>query len=197
MSALELTTAPQALPATISDVKRHLGVTDEEHDSDIELAIKAAANYLTRRTGRSLITTRYTLKLKQFPKDRYTPVELPYPPLKTIVSVNYYDGDNVSQAYSTYQLQTTTDAHASIFPEVGEDWPCTKARIDAVTIVYDAGVDTDEEIPPEANQFIRLWCRQQYDNADGHLTREVKSGLESLAHSLWIGKYADPDKSPY
>ena len=195
---IEITTSPTGLPVSLSEAKRHLGITDDTHDVDIERLIRAGSNYLIRSTGRSLLVTGYTLTLGCVPPDRRTPIELPYPPLSVIGSINYYDESGSVQALSTYQVVKSVDTVAKIYPDVGGDWPTVESdRVNALTIVYTAGYADADAIPDEAKLYIKEWARNHYDNADGLLDASVAAGLSSLANSLWVGNYADPGTSPY
>lgn len=173
---------------SLSDAKRSLGVSDDSHDRDIDELIEAATNVLRRWTGRAPITTNYRLSLSCF----RCPLELPFPPLASVTSVEYRDSAGVLVPITNYQVQTSENVPAILSPAPTEVWPIVQSsRVDAVVINYVAG---PTEALPETKQFIRLLIRHWYDNPSavmaGVMTKEVEFTLRSLAASLGIGNYA-------
>lgn len=194
---IQVLTPPSDLPVTRSDVQRHLGVTDDEHDIDIERLIRLGANFLSKQAGVSLQTTTYRLTLDRFPGCG-TIIRLPYPPLQSVTKVEHYvDGSPVELAEGTdYQI---VPGSPDLMPGIGKTaWPATDSdRVDAVNIDYDAGYATQDDLPAEAAQYIYASARANYDNPDGYFPDEVLRGLRSLAMSMWQGRYPDPDTHPY
>lgn len=173
-------------------MKRHLGVTDDWHDLDIDSMQAAAINVLRRWTGREIEQASYVLTASEFPGCSLA-FELPYPPTIAIQSVQYYDTDGVLQTISDYQLERPHELPAIVFPPINEAWPVVQqGRIDAVRIAFTAGYTTPA---PEAVHFVKLLVRHWYDNPSavltGTISKEVEFSLRSLANSLGLGFYAD------
>ena len=191
--SLTALTTPTAIPLTTAEAKRHLGVTDSDHDLDIDTLIKAAMNYIERRSGRTLLTTSYRLDLPCFP-DR---IELPKTPLESLTSIDYYDVDGNDTPLANYQVWSSIDVPSYIVPAPSEVWPQTQAeRIDAVRVVFDAGYGaTEATVPPEAKHAIKLLIRHWYDNPSavivGSISKEVEFAADALIRSLGTGFYAD------
>lgn len=180
---------PGSLPVSLAEVKRHLGLSSDEHDLDVELLIKSAANELVRRAGIALTTTRIEVALQCFPPSGL--IELPYPPLSSIVSVVYRDTDDVEQTLTSvdYQLDQPDGVPAKLYPATDTEWPTVKDdRFDAVKITFDAGVASADNVSPEARLFIKHRCRAWFDNPDGDAF-ETRA-IDSLVRSLWVGNYA-------
>ena len=185
-------TVTKAGIASLSDLKRHLGVTDDWHDRDIEDMQAAALNVLRRWTGREIEQASYVLTASDFPESSRA-FELPYPPTIAIQSLQYYDVDGVLQTISDYQLERPSDLPVILFPAVNGYWPVVQpGRIDAVRIAFTAGYTTPA---PEAVHFVKLLVRHWYDNPSavltGTISKEVEFSLRSLANSLGLGFYAD------
>lgn len=194
---ITITTSPSGLPVELSEVKRQLGVTDDEHDTDIERLIHAAAKDLENRTGRTVLQTGYTFKRGGFPPES-CPIVLPAPPTSSVTSVNYRDTSGSDTTYTGWQLDNTPESFSLLYPQIGQLWPETQyGRVDAVTIVYVGGYADQDSVPELVRQYISVWCRNQFDNADGYLSKQVSEGLKSLAHSLSVGRYVDTYESPY
>jgi uncharacterized phiE125 gp8 family phage protein len=195
--SIQILTPPSDLPVMRSDVQRHLGVTDDEHDLDIERLIRMAANNLTKQAGIALQSTTYMLTMDMFPK-RCAVIRLPYPPLQSITTFEHYvDGAPVALEEGTdYQIVPGT---SNLMPGIGMTmWPGTDTdRVDAINITYVAGYPTQDDLPAEAAQYINVSARASYDNPDGYFPSEIQQGLRSLAMSLWAGRYPDPDTFPY
>lgn len=199
---LSARTAPKKTIVSLAEAKRHLGVADNTHDIDIERMIRAATEVLTRSTGRAFLTTEYRLRLAGFCAIggfASFPIELPFPPLISIDSITYYDSAGDQQTFSDYQLENDGDMPARLFParDSGLQWPVVQSdRVDAVTIDYTAGYgDSDDAVPPTAQQWVLLAIRHWYDNPaaviTGTISKEVEFSLRSLRASLGIGYYAN------
>lgn len=185
-------TVSKAGIVSLSDLKRHLGVTDDWHDRDIEDMQTAALNVLRRWTGREIEQASYLLTAAEFPWVSCA-FELPYPPTIAIQSVQYYDTAGVLQTISDYQLERPLDLPVILFPPINGTWPVVQqGRIDAVRISFTAGYTTPA---PEAVHFVKLLVRHWYDNPaavlTGTISKEVEFSLRSLANSLGLGFYAD------
>lgn len=202
MPQIAILQPPAALAIPLGEIKRHLGLTDSEHDTDLLGMIAAATNLLIRWTGRALITTQYRFTLPAFRRHGCEwPIELPFPPL--IVSeaqplvIKYRDPAGVEQTLSDYQLIRSAEVPAAIRPGINQGWPPIQAdRVDAVVIDYYAGYGADDEtVPPEAKQWLKLVVRHWYDNPSAILTgqtsREIELAAGSLRRSLGTGYYAD------
>ena len=192
---LKRTLLPTSSPISLADAKRHLGVTDDLHDRDILALVQAAANTLRRWTGRELLATTYELTFRRFPAGVSEGFELPFPPLVSITSIQYYDAAGVLQTYSGAQIELSEVVPAILWPARNTSWPDVQSdRTDAVKITYVAGYASPEVLPAEVGQFIRLLIRHWYDNPSAVTTgstKEVELSLRLIANSLGTGFYAD------
>jgi len=187
------TTQTSKLLVSLAEAKRHLGLSDNDHDTDVETLIRAANNYLVRRTSRTLIDTTYALKLhadEWCPGDR-SALELPNGPVRSITTAKYYDVDGVDTDL-LYQL-ATDDFRAELWPTIGASWPSVQAeRVDAVRITYAAGPAA--EPLPEAKRAALLLVRHWYDNPSavvtGAVATKIEFAVDSLCRSLGVGRYA-------
>lgn len=183
------------LPVALATAKRHLGVTVDERDHEIETSIKAASGYLGTRTGRAWITTGYRLVLEEFPEG----IVLPRPPLIGVDVVQYYDTDSVLQTMDRDDWQVIIGGNlpATLRPAPGICWPTAEIdREDAVQIRYRAGYgETPEDMPAEFTQACLLLIRHWYDNPSavitGSISKEVELSVASLVRSLGTGFYAN------
>jgi len=116
------TTPPSLEPLTLDEVKTFLRVDLTTDDALITALITAARMFCEANTGRSLITRSYSLFMDRWPEarrsHRFMPgaedrpyrlpiafvtgaVELPYPPLLSVVQINVYAADNSVTVYDS------------------------------------------------------------------------------------------------
>ena len=115
-------------------LKSHVRVDFDDDDNLLALYLSAAVSYFERASRRLLTQQTRTLKLGSF-----TDSMLPFPPLVSLTSVQYVDGDGATQtlASSSYRLDTTKPVlvlrfHGAL-PDLDPDVS------DRVTITYVCG----------------------------------------------------------
>ena len=193
---LKRTTSPATEPITLAEAKKHvevaLAVTD--HDTHLsDMLIPAARERAETYTGRAWITQTWTLTLDRFPA--WT-IPLPRPPLVSVTSITYVDGDGDTQTLSSslYRVSTNTGGGAPgrITPAYGEVWPTIRNLTDAVTIVYVAGYGAASSVPRAAKQAILLTVGNWFANREpvvvGVSASEVPQNAKWLLDSLRAGK---------
>lgn len=195
--ALSYRTRPTQYPISMAEVKRHLGLMSEDHDTDLDRMIAAATNMLQKSIGRQLVTAELRLTLHDFcgPDGFAYPIDLPMPPLVTIDAVKYRDtgGVEVTMTSNDYQLVKGENIPARLYPSTTLVWPVVQPhRVDAVIIDYTAGYGDQDDVPAEAKQWLLLVIRHWFDNpsAIGTQSKEFELSARSLRASLGIGYYA-------
>lgn len=153
-----LTRRTPLYPAISShEVRAQLRATSDEESSLIESYILAAQQEIETHCERALSVAKYELILPRFPSNSVTTskmlpfecdrfrnvpgavISLEMPPVQKIASIQYYDGDNVSQTLTDYDLCNRTEP-AELRPDIDDEvWPTTYSRWDAVTITFWAG----------------------------------------------------------
>lgn len=137
------TVEPTTLPFNLGFLRdRVLRTANGDVEDDvIEAYLRAAIQAAEQDTRRALELQTWELVLSGFP---WGAIELPRPPLLAVTSVAYYDDDEAEQTLTASPAQYLTVpsgryTRAKLTPLVGETWPTTPARLDAVTITYEAG----------------------------------------------------------
>lgn len=191
---LQVLLKPKALSVGLNDVKRHLGVTSDERDLDIEALIAAAVAYIARRTGRTFGTTLYrlTLSYDELVHGSFDKIVLAYPPVQAIALIEYEDEVGQTVELTDYQLVANDDM-AYVLPAAGARWPALQdENATAFRIEYMAGYTS---LPDEAVLAVKLLVRHWYDNASavvtGTISKEIELSLGSLCRSMGTGWYAD------
>lgn len=161
---LELVTPPDATPVSTAEAKTHLAVEHTEHDTFITSLIDAVTAELDGRFGylrRALVTQTWRYSLPFFPACRK--IELPLPPLQSVTSVKYYDGNGDEQTLSTDSYRVVSNAFVGYIELVpAQSWPGTAYRSDAVTIEYVAGFGDAADVPANIKAAMLLRIGELY-----------------------------------
>jgi uncharacterized phiE125 gp8 family phage protein len=144
--------------------------------------IVAARRWLEAATDRALVIADWEWRLPGFPGPR---IELPYPPLKAVVSVKFLDASAALQtlAPATYVV-VVSSIPGRIDLATGQSWPQTAIHPEAVTITYTAGGAADDL----AKLIIKLLAAHWYEHREatsmGGNPAEVPPGIQALAWAL-------------
>lgn len=136
--------------------------TDGEEDDHIANLIRTATEIAEDHSHRAIRPSVRRLLMTGFPSSY---VELPYPPVIEVQSVEYYDGDNQLQDYGGSPPSWILSGFR-LEPGVGLSWPSTTARAGAVVITYRAGYETKSQVPWKVKQGIAVLAGELYKNPD-------------------------------
>ena len=179
--SLRISTEPTEEPVTLAEAKLHLrideiGSSSDGHpdDSLVSVMTTAARDWAEHFLRRSLVTKTYELTLDEFADE----IELPMPPVQSVVSVQYVDeaGDTQTLSSALYSLDKRTEP-GYLLPAAGSFWPKTADQVNAVTIRYVAGYSGPAEDP------------QAYP-----LPRSLRAGVLLLLHDLYENRGNAADK---
>lgn len=158
MTRLVLTSEPAVEPLTVAEVRERCGITTTEMSNDtVSALITSARQQLdgwAGMLGRCLITQTWTLYVDEFDD---CGIEIPLPPLQSIASVKYIDGDGAEQTVdaSVYRIIPGTPSLLEL--AYGESWPSHREQDDAVRVEFVAGYgDTGSSVPEPIRQAICL-----------------------------------------
>jgi len=189
-----LITPPVQSPVTMDYLKRHLRSLSSSEDSLIYSWIWAAASFIEAFTGRQLITATREIWLDRFPMTYATlgtgcRIELPYPPLQSVTSVQYVDGtgdvldftDGGSPESPLFAVKAPAGPYAEpgwIEPIYGASWPTARTESGAVRIRFVCGYgDSDEDIP----ELLKVALAFLVGNFDQNRSADlIRSGFASL-----------------
>lgn len=148
---------PGAEPITLTEAKLHLRVEHTVDDDLITALIQAARERAEHLLGRSLITQIWTRVLDAFPTAE---IELGVPPVQSISSVAYIDGNGDSQTMPSadYSLDNTTLPGWVLPSENLSTWPSTLDTANAVTVTFVAGYGASGTAVPAA---IKAWMKME------------------------------------
>lgn len=184
-----VTTPPASEPLTVAEVLKHSRISDQGDNAYIAALITKARDWIERTQHRALWTQTITVTLDAFPSSRA--IELERPPLVSVTSISYLDGDGASQAFTSFAVDDMTEP-GRIVLDSGASWPDTSDEPNAVTIVYQAGY-TAQTFPPAYKHAICLLVAHWYDNREpsviGTITAALPFSLQSLLDSCSWGNY--------
>jgi len=174
------TVAPANMPVSLAEAKAHLRVDHDDQDELITAQIKAATAHFDGYTGilgRALVTQTWRQDFCRF-ADR---LPLPVSPVTAIVSVGYYDADNMQQTLDAGVYDLFADARgAYVSLQPGQVWPTTFNRAHAVSITFTAGFGAATDVPEPIRQAILLIVQRLFDGAD----TEIDVAIDRVVHAL-------------
>lgn len=166
-------TAPVLEPVTTDEVKAQCRVTGSADDWLIAGMVKAVRQSLEGRDGwlgLALVTQTWDYKLNEFPAGS---IDLPLPPLASVISVAYRDEDGAPQTFSSGSYTVTgvgLPGGGAIALAEGESWPATDGTAECVTVRFVAGL-AQADVPEAIKLGIKLLVEDQYDRPEGDLLR--------------------------
>lgn len=187
---------PSTVPIlTKSEVKLHLRIEPEEtvEDTLLDALIVAAQENAAVVTRRAMQPETWTAYYDDFP-DYSSILCLPYPPLRSVTHVKYYDQNGVLTTLDSSLYQVDTKATPGRIALVsGEVWPTTELyKINSVEVEFIAGYDTAEtpstpplEVPKMIIQAMLLMIGHWYkhkENVSALSLKEIPMAAETL---LW------------
>lgn len=186
MYGLELVTPPASEPVNLTTLKDHLRINLNDEDTILSLYLTAARQLFENLSGRQLMEATWKLYLDSWPKVIY----LPKPPLKTLVSVKYYDANDQLQTLdpSAYTLDAKREP-ARI--HVNDTWPTLTDTVrPKVVVEFQAGKTNAADVPEIVRQGIMLLAGTYYANRES-LTEakleELPMGFRAIVDQYRVG----------
>jgi uncharacterized phiE125 gp8 family phage protein len=126
--------------------------------------ITAARRQAENLTGRVLITQAWTHTLDAFP---VAAINLPNPPLVSVASVKYINGDGTLTTIDAADYTVhTAGLHGLVVPAYGQSWPSSRAEPEAVRIEFTCGYGTAAAVPQEIKQWMLVQIGHWYSNRE-------------------------------
>lgn len=173
-------------------------------DPGVSSLIQMSREWAEQETERAFLTQTWMLYLDSFPWWR-SPIQLPKPPLQSVVSVSYYDENNVLQLWdpSNYIVLAPagpTAQRAQIVPASGVSWPLlpsfalTQRRPDGVQVEFNCGWTAPNLVPQAIKQAQKLMLGNLYRNREaGQIIRGsadvLPFGVDALLASYRVQVY--------
>lgn len=162
---------------TLAYAKLHIRALGNADDTLIAVYINAATSYFEEQTGRQLITATREYWLDAFPflgsSGRDARIELPHPPLQSVVSVKYIDSTGTLQSFTggsplapLYRASTPAGEYAHrgyVEPLAGGTWPIARDETGSVRIQYTCGYGSTPDDVPELARGILCYLVGHFD----------------------------------
>lgn len=192
---------PAVPPVTVEYARRHLRSLGNSEDVLVENWIWAAASYIQEQTGRQFGLATREAWLDAFPgapgsSFRSLKIELPFPPLQSVVSVSYVDGDGVVQTFEDTSTSPATSlinvrapqgdyaAPGTVEPTSGQSWPTTRCESDAVRIQYTCGYGATSDDTPALLKGAILYLVSHFDQFRGAVHEARRGQVLELPYGV-------------
>jgi uncharacterized phiE125 gp8 family phage protein len=187
---------PTSEPISLEDVEKHTRLqgqlTDEQ--STVDIIISAICERAESLTNRALISQTWEASFNLFPSERI-PIVLPKPPLQSVVSIKYFDVNNVEQTLNplSYKVVLDNSDYGYVIPIYGLTWPVALNDVNSVTIKFVCGYgpiepETSDNIPAGIKQWMLINAANLIENRESIVIgngREAAIDItETLADSL-------------
>lgn len=199
-------------PITLAECRTHLNIYPYEVDSDgvrthpddamILAMLEAARVSCEDFTGRAITRKTYEIALDNFPfsNPQYVPsslidaatssrngaIELPMPPLVSVVSVMVGDTSDALMTTDEYLVDDYSQP-AKLYPPTGTYWPSIASAKNQIKVRYIAGygVDSDGNIPLPAaiRHAILLALGSMYANRED-VAELLRGGFATLPNGV-------------
>ncbi|MXS81572.1 head-tail connector protein [Nitrosomonas oligotropha] len=136
--------------------------TNATGDPELRLLISAVRQKAESILKRYLITQTVDMYL-----DCFESWEIRMPPLQSVTSIVYTDGNGIEQTLSASDYQVdSVGAPARITPAYNKTWPETREQMNAVRIRFVAGYGTAADVPECVRDWMLKRIKHAYDNRD-------------------------------
>lgn len=207
-----VTLAPTEVGIDLEELKTQLSITGSTDDARLMRVAAAALTFTERYLNRTLLTRTYLYTLNSFTcvlrgelddfwyeptamNSRITPyITLPYPPLRAVASVKYYDDAGVLQTISpgNYQVDARREPGV-ILPVYGYSWPSPKTMLNAVEIEYTAGYgDLFSTLPDDLRHGVMMLIGHLNENRETTTPlslADVPFGFDDLVAGYKTGSF--------
>jgi len=162
MLKTKLITAPTFYPVSLDLMKSHLRITNTSEDDDIIDYVRAATNYIENYTGLKLTTQTWDYYMDDFPGGT-DKMFVPFPPLQSITSIKYQDGDDAQQTWDSSNYTTDIISWPGRVEYV-TGWPSTYDKINAVVVRFVCGYSDEADIPYDLKAAVKLFAAHLFEN---------------------------------
>lgn len=180
--AIRQTVAPTIEPVSLDEVKLHLRLdSGSSEDTLLSSLIATARQYCEQYQRRAYITQTWELWLDRFPT--VPVIDIPLPPLQSIISIKYYDTANSEYTLAASEYFADIKSQPGrISLHYGKTWPSLTLRpSNAVCITFVCGYGaTAASVLERIRQAILLTIGHLYEN------REAVSNVQAYVVPMTV-----------
>lgn len=161
MGKWKITTAAATAVLTTAEAKAFLRVDSSDEDTLIDALIAGATQHAQNYLEQAFVTQTVTEKFDELG----SVLRLSVHPVISITSIQYIDENGDTQTLAADQYNADTYAkRAVIEPAYGVSWPTVRPQRNAVTVVYQAGYGSADNVPEDIKLAIRQIVADAFDN---------------------------------
>lgn len=171
--AIKVITSPAIEPVSLIDVEGQCNTGDLTEQADtVNGYIVAIRQKVENDLRRTMITTTRDLVLDSFPcsstRNPFAALEIPLPPLQSVVSVKYLSTDHVLTTLDAAEYVVDTDSTPGrVMPAYGKVWPSTLDYPGSIRVQFVAGYGDDAaDVPQCIRNFMLLNISALYENRE-------------------------------
>lgn len=139
----------------LEDEKRHLRVSDADHDVEILRLIERATFWCQNYTRRKFLSTGMEWSFTRFTN----PIPFSWSPLEAVTDISYVDVDGNPQTVTptVYEVRTNR-IPGEIILQYQEDWPTdVRDHDDSITVSLTVGYGSSpDDVPQEIRQAVTM-----------------------------------------
>lgn len=152
-----LVTAPTTQPVTVTEVKQHARMSQDNDDASFQRFIRAATEQAEETLNRGLMTQTWQMTLDWWYDVMYLPRASP---LQSITTIQYYDTNGTLQTLATSVYDTDAVSRpARIVLKPNQVWPALQSTrfTPRVIVTYVIGWTSADLVPERIKQGIRMY----------------------------------------
>ena len=177
-------TPPEVEPITLDQFKLFARIDGTYEDTNLELLLSTAVIGVEDYLKKALIERTFVLSMDWWPE----PLQLPYPPLLSIVEVRTLDEESIKTVYSSdsYFVRTNNNGPGEIIIKNGVTPPVNTSRFTGgYEVEYKAGYGGDPlDVPASIRHGILLLATFCYENRVPILTGTIMTEVPGLKEAL-------------
>lgn len=175
---------PTVEPVSLAEAKTHLRVDHDDEDTHIDGLLLAARIHCEKVARRAFTTRTLRATVDGWPADGV--IELAYPPLQSISSVEIRRADGTTEVVNPVDYVVDTDSEPGrLFPALGASWPsATLRQLAGLAIEYVAGYGTAADVPQTYKMAILLLVGHWFENREAVVAGATAASLEDALNAL-------------
>ena len=183
---LALLAAPAAPVVSLEEAQLQVRA-DSAIESGLLLSlVEAATAQAEAFCRRRFVTQRWRATLDAFPARALT---VPFPPLVTVESVKYVDGNGALQTLATPEyVVRSAETPGEIVPAYGKSWPAVRGEPDAVRVEFTCGYGAPDAVPAPIKRAVLLVVGTLYAVRETVVTGTIATAMPHSAEWL-LGPY--------
>lgn len=177
MGSLILETEPAVEPLVAADLHDHLRIVGNQNDAYLTLLITSARQVVEGFLDRALITQSWKLVRDTSPGQE---LELPFPPLQSVTSINVYDWDDAATLVDAGDYLVVTDVElGKVLLKNGVTWPSHRNAASFKAIFVAGYGDAGTDVPEGILHGIKILCAKMFEHR-GEETKPNEAELKQL-----------------